>query len=291
MANNQLTPVQQSYMALTANKGAEAFIKLFEISGNPPEQAKALAEKEIYHIAQLIQDNEDLQAIPPAAIMMEVRKIPLQGVTLDPTLGLAYLYVQDKNKGKVSLEVTGRGKAVQAIAQNILKSVTTECIFDGDRTDYVNGLVKVIPAFKAHAKVIGGIITLTLSDGRIQQEFYRQSHIDDWQKRSAKRFGGRVNDNYVNFEGGISGGFLQAKMLKHSLKRFGINPFPNAYRRLTQEQLDALPQTDSEAYDEGTDEMQPQPAAMITQAPPVDMTQPDDDPAPAGIDSLDNIEL
>jgi recombinational DNA repair protein RecT len=290
MANNQLTPVQQSYQQLTANKGAEAFIKLFEISGNPPEQAKVLAEKEIYHLAQLIQNTPDLGLIPPAALMMEIRKIPLQGVTLDPTLSLAYLYIQDKAKGKVSLEISGRGKAVQAIAQNILKSVNTECIFDGDRTDYVNGLVKVIPAFKPHAKVMGGIITLTMADGRIQQEFYRQSHIDSWQKRSAKRFGGSGNPNYMSFEGGIEPGFLQSKMLKHSLSRFGINPFPNAYRKLTQEQMDSLTQTaENDTYeDEQASEPAPVTQAVLAEAAPVNMAQPDDD---TGIDSLDNIEL
>ena len=59
---------------------------------------------------------------------MELRKIPLQGVTLDPSLKLANLYISDKAAGKVTLEVTGRGKAVQAIAQNIIRDVDTTVI-------------------------------------------------------------------------------------------------------------------------------------------------------------------
>lgn len=239
----QLTPVQSQYLSLSKaeNKGFESFVKLFEMAGNSAAVAKSLAEKEAYHLAQLMADNADLQNIPPAALMMEMRKIPLQGVTLDPTLRLAYLIIQDKAKGKVSLEVNGRGMAVQAIAQGIIKTINTECIFEGDKTEYVDKEVVIIPTFKAGSKVIGGICSITWPDGKITQEYFREGHIKSWESRSAKKFYGRANANYTSFNGGIEPGFMQSKMLKHKLNRLGINPLPFAYKRLTAEQLEALP--------------------------------------------------
>lgn len=240
--NTQLTVVQQKYQVLSAAKGFDSFVKLFELAGNEPEQAKNLAEKEAYHLAQLMADSLDLSGMPPAALMMEMRKIPLQGVSLDPTLGLAYLIIQDKAKGKVELQITGRGKAVQGIAQNIIKGVDAAVIYEGDTTAIVKDLITIIPAFKANAKVSGGILTITWGDGRVSQEFYRESHIAGWHRRSAKRFGGTGNMNYTSFNSGIEPGFLCSKMLKHKLSRIGISPFPNAYKRLSPEQIKNLPE-------------------------------------------------
>ena len=240
--NNQLTPVQQTLNVLKSSQGFDAFVKLFELSGNEPDVAAALAEKEAYHLSVMMADNPDLKTIPPAALMMEMRKIPLQGVTLDPTLKLAMLIIQDKNAGKVSLEITGRGKAVQGIAQNIIRDVDTTVIFDGDEIVRESGLNVVIPKFKQGAKVVGGIITIVWGDGRITQDAFNQSHIASWMGRSARRFR-TANQNYTSFNGGIEPGFLQSKMLKHKLDRIGINPMPGAYKKLSREKIDNLPES------------------------------------------------
>lgn len=250
--DNQLSIVQQNYAVLKKENGFDAFAKLFELAGSEPEQAKSLAEKECYHLAQLMSDNEDLAKMPPGALVMELRKIPLQGVSLDPSLKLAYLIVDDKNKGKCHLEVTGRGKAVQAIAQNILKDVDVQVMFEGDELVRENGQFSVFPDMKENAKVKGGIITLTFKDGKIKQEVYNESHIKSWMARSTKRFFGKTNPNYTSFNGGIEPGFMQSKMLKHKLDRIGINPFPNAYSR-NKEIADTLPEvTEDISYEDFT---------------------------------------
>lgn len=225
MSENQLTQVQASYALVSSAKGFDSFVKLFEISGYEPEQAKNLAEKEAYHLAQLLVDSKDLQNMPPASLVMEMRKLPMMGLSLDPSLGLAYLLIQDKGKGKVSLEATGRGRAVQAIAQNIIKNVNVEIIFEGDKVERVNGLLSVTPEFKEKAKVIGGIITIDWPNGKTTQEVFRQSHIESWKARSAKRFG-NANANYTSFNGGPEPGFVYSKVLKHKLSRLGINFIP-----------------------------------------------------------------
>lgn len=244
--SNQLTVVQSNYLSVADHKGFTAFVKLFELSGNEPEQAQALAEKEAYHLAQLMSDNADLANMPMGSLIMEIRKIPLQGVSLDPTLKLAYLLIQDKDKGKVSLEITGRGKAVQAIAQGIVRSVDAEVFYKGDKFESHKGLLKIIPAMEDGAKVCGGILTITWSDGRVTQEVFRQNHIDGWMRRSAKRFR-TANVNYSSFNGGIEPGFMQSKMLKHKLDRIGINPFPGMYKRLSKEQIENLPEDVADA--------------------------------------------
>jgi recombinational DNA repair protein RecT len=243
--SQELTVVQKNYLTLSSEKGFDAFIKLFELSGNEPAQAKSLAEKEAYHLAQLMSENSDLANIPPSALVMEIRKIPLQGVSLDPTLKLAYLLIQDKSKGKVSLEITGRGKAVQAIAQNIIRSINAEVIFEGDEIGSHNGLLHIIPKMNSKSKVVGGILTIIWSDGRSTQDVFRESHIDSWRNRSAKRFNGKANANYTSFNGGMEPGFIQSKMLKHKLDRVGINPFPGAYKKLRTGQIESLPEETS----------------------------------------------
>lgn len=233
---SQLTVVQQNYVTLSQAKGFEEYVKLFEIAGHDPEQAKSLAEKEAWHLSQLMTDSQDLAQANPSSLLMELRKIPLQGVSLDPALKLAYLIVQDKSKGVVRLEITGRGKAVQAIAQNIIKNLDCAIIYEGDTTQMgSDNLLRVIPAFKDKAKVTGGILTITWPDGSKTQEIYRQSHIDSWQSRSAKRNGSRgANMNYTSFNGGMEPGFLASKMLKHKLDRIGINPIPVRTARIAE---------------------------------------------------------
>lgn len=251
-------PVQQHAAKITASEGFDAFKKLFELSGNDPEVAKALAEKEAYHLGQLMADNPDLAAVPPAALAMEMRKIPLQGVSLDPALKLAYIQIDDKAQGKVSLQITGRGKAVQGIAQNLIRDVDTQVIFSGDEVVRENGMLCVIPKFKENAPVIGGIITITWKDGRITQDAYNQSHIRSWMGRSAARFR-NANKNYTSFNGSIEPGFMQTKMLKHKLDRIGINPFPNAYRVVNRDQIKALPGEVEDIDDISRQEFQPEP--------------------------------
>lgn len=239
--NQAITPAQNTLAMIKQSQGFDAFVKLFELSGNEPEIAAALAEKEAYHLSVMMQDNPDLKAIPPAALVMELRKIPLQGVTLDPSLKLANLYISDKAAGKVTLEVTGRGKAVQAIAQNIIRDVDTTVIFEGDEIVRENGINVVIPKFKAGAKVVGGFITIVWGDGRITQDAYNSSHIASWMGRSARRFR-QASQNYSSFNGGIEPGFMQSKMLKHKLDRIGINPMPGAYRHINAEKIKAIPE-------------------------------------------------
>ncbi len=232
MATNELSFQQQQYDKLAkAEDGMKAFARLFELAGHSQEQAKDLAEKEAYHLSQLMCDSEDLRSIAsknPAVLLMEMRKIPLLGVSLDPSLKLAYLIVQDKAAGKVQLEVTGRGKVVQAIAQGLVQSVDVTVVFEGDQVKAdEKGLLHILPNFNdGKSKVIGCWITITWPDGRITQDIYKQSHIENWMKRSEKRFKGTANANYTSFNGGIEPGFMVSKAIKHKLDRIGISPFP-----------------------------------------------------------------
>ncbi len=239
MPTNELTFQQQQYDKLAkAQDGMKAFARLFELAGHSADQARDLAEKEAYHLSQMMCDSEDLRTIAtknPAVLLMEMRKIPLLGVSLDPTLKLAFLIVQDKAAGKVQLEVTGRGKVVQAIAQGLVRSVDITIVFEGDEVkSNPAGQLYVVPNFGKQdtAKVTGGWITITWPDGRITQDIYKQSHIENWRKRSEARFRGNANANYQSFNGGIEPGFLGAKMLKHKLDKIGINPFPVKRERL-----------------------------------------------------------
>jgi hypothetical protein len=184
--SQELTVVQKNYLTLSSEKGFDAFIKLFELSGNEPAQAKSLAEKEAYHLAQLMSENSDLANIPPSALVMEIRKIGSH-----------------------------------------------------------NGLLHIIPKMNSKSKVVGGILTIIWSDGRSTQDVFRESHIDSWRNRSAKRFNGKANANYTSFNGGMEPGFIQSKMLKHKLDRVGINPFPGAYKKLRTGQIESLPEETS----------------------------------------------
>lgn len=239
--SQELTPIQSQYIALTSAKGYDAFIKIFEVAGHDPDKAKVLAEKESYHLAQLLVNTPDLQQVQPSSLIMEMRKLPMMGLSLDPTLKLAYLYVQDKRRGIVTLEANGRGKAVQAIAQNIISGIETQIVFEGDSIVRENGLNIVVPGFKGAAKVVGGFVNITMPDGRITQTSYNQSHIDSWKSRSAKKFGGSANANYSSFNGGIEPGFMESKMLKHRLDRVGINPMGGAFKAVSREAIERLP--------------------------------------------------
>lgn len=244
MSQQQLTPVQSAFISLqkSSNDGFKAFVKLFEITGLTPEQAEKMAETEAYYLAQLMATTPALSQVSPGSLMMAVRNIPMMGLSLDPTLKLAYLTVQDKNKGLVTFEPTGRGKAVMAIAQNLVSNISTEVIYSGDEVVRENGLMVVIPKFQESAKVVGGILTVTLPNGRITQSVFNASHINGWQNRSSKRFNGTANSNYTSFNGGIEPGFMESKMLKHGLDRIGINP-KGQLRRISPEVIATLPET------------------------------------------------
>lgn len=240
--NNEIILQQQTANIIQyAPTGFTSLVKLFEHAGNNNDEADNLAKKEVWHLANLVINNNDLQTIHPASLMMELKKVPLMGLTLDPSLKLMQLIIHDKGKGIVALEATGRGKAVQAISQEIIKNVSTKVIMLGDRVDRLpNGALDVTPSFTPNAVVIGGVITLYYDNNRVESFVYDQSHINNWQKRSAARFRGTANKNYTSYNGGMEPGFMETKMLKHRLDKIGINPMPNAYKRVPREVIEKI---------------------------------------------------
>lgn len=236
---NELTLVQHKYGEIVKSQGFESFEKIYTISGYSSEDAAQLAKKEALHLAQLMTDSEALKEIPAHALVQEMKKLPMMGLSLDPSLKLAYLIISDKKKGRVSLEPSARGMVVQAIDQGVIENISVEVIYDGDATTTTpSGLIKIVPCFNnTTAKVIGAIVNIYYN-GRPEpeQKPYRSSHIDIWRKASEKKFFGKANLNYTSHNGGISPGFMESKCLKHTLSKMGINPLPQ--KRTSERALD-----------------------------------------------------
>lgn len=162
----------------------------------------------------------------PTSVVMAVKSVLKNNLTLDPQAGLVYIKTRNV---KVGTPQGDKWVKVLEITEscNGLLSIAYQC---GKILDHKNPIVKK----DDNGKVIGVEFEYQVSTGRWEKREFDESDIERWKIKSHEENGRKKDDankstlNYANalyssWKGGVDPEFARAKAIRHGLKKLGTN--------------------------------------------------------------------
>lgn len=212
---------------------------ILRLNSRPNTDVSTIAQQELLYLEQIAQTNKAVYECEPFSVVMAVKSVMKQNLTLDPAAGL--VYVKSRNVNVAPQGQQAQWKKVLEImpSANGLISIARQC---GRILDYKNPqIIK-----DSDGKNIGGSMEiLKPSPGQPRWETYSfdESDIQRWRMASHKENSRNKADanattlNYANplytsWKGGIDTEFLRSKLIRHSLKKLGTNPNEQAAVRI-----------------------------------------------------------
>lgn len=199
---------------------------LLSLNAKPGTDANTIALQEIEYLRTQALTKPDILECMPTTVVMAVKQVLKQNLTLDPYAGLVYIKTRSVKVGaewKKALEIQP--------SANGLISIARQC---GRLLDIKRPQV----AKDEKGKVVGVKCEILLPsfNGTRWEEFeFDESDFRRWQTASHKENGRNKQDassetlnysnaNYTSWLGGIDPEFARAKAIRHSLKKLGTNP-------------------------------------------------------------------
>lgn len=216
----------------------QALIKLNSQAGT---DTATLAMQELEYLQNISIGMPALLQCIPDTVIMAIKKVLKQNLTLDPDAGLVYVKTRNVNMGN-----NNWAKVLEIMpTANGLISINRQCgrIMDVKRptvTKDANGKVAAVtfhfqkPTFNDKRQPVATWVEETFDE----DDFYRwrrASHKENartWKQESGKPQPNSetlnyANENYTNFKGGIDPEFARAKAIRHGLKKLGTNQNEN----------------------------------------------------------------
>lgn len=129
MSNKQLAPIREQ-INNTLDKFKAAYNK-------DAAQAKEIFEKEKGFAMMAIMNNSQLLSCSKESFYTAVAQVALTGLTLNPTLQLAYLVPRG---GKACLDISYKGMIEVLTGSDSIKAMRAAVVYDCDEFDYCNGI-------------------------------------------------------------------------------------------------------------------------------------------------------
>lgn len=203
-----------------------------------------LATQEIAYLEAISQTKKELLDCEPISVLLAVKSVLKQNLSLDPYAGLVYVKTRSVNVGTKEQPNWKKVLELQPTANGLI-SIARQCgrILDIKR-----------PQVKKHettGMVIGVSVDILLPSTpqpRWETFEFDEDDIYRWKRASHNENSRNKNDanaqtlnyanpNYSNFKGGIDPEFARAKAIRHSLKKLGTNPHEVKPGTLVIEQL------------------------------------------------------
>lgn len=188
--------------------------------GTTEQEAKRKAFREIMNIEAIFSLKPELAACDPGSIVLAVKQCIGDNLTLAPAAGLVYLYPQKVRVGTdganapiykqvLVYDPTAEGRiSIARQSGSILDHKRPVCVFDHD------GMVESV-SFTFLVPSYGG--------ARWETVTFTKADFEKWKQKSASKFGGNSNANYISWKGGIDPEFAGSKAIRHALKKLGTN--------------------------------------------------------------------
>lgn len=215
MENNSIALLNESVPTLTQ------LLLVNMPEGTTEQEAKRKAFREIMNIEAIFSLKPELAACDAGSIVLAVKQCIGDNLTLAPAAGLVYLYPQKvqvgtdpNNNAKIYKQVlvydpTAEGRiSIARQSGSILDHKRPVCVFDHDGMVESVSFTFLVPSF-------GG--------ARWETVTFTKADFEKWKQKSAAKFGGNSNGNYVSWKGGIDPEFAGSKAIRHSLKKLGTN--------------------------------------------------------------------
>jgi len=196
---------------------------------------ETLALQEMEHLNSHLLTKPELLECLPQSVIMAVRSVMKQNLTLDPYAGLVYVKTRNikiNNVWKKALEIQPSANGLISIARQcgrLLDIKRPEVEYDANK--------KVI-------KVYVDLLLPSVPQPRWERITFDESDFYRWQRASHKENSRNkqdadneklnyANDNYTNWKGGIDPEFARAKAIRHGLKKLGTNPNEIVMKQIT----------------------------------------------------------
>lgn len=211
----QELPTLQSIMALNKKGGDLA----------------TLAAQEISYLEAVSLQKPILMKCNANSVLLAVKSVLKQNLTLDPYAGLVYIKTRNVNTGTQAAPVWETTLEIQPTCNGLI-SIARQCgrILDIKRP--------VVTKDTGTGRITGVSVELLLPsipeprwetfEFTDEEDFYRwrrASHNENGRNKqdaNAETFN-YANPNYTNFKGGIDPEFARAKAIRHALKKLGTN--------------------------------------------------------------------
>lgn len=204
--------------------------KIISLSARPGTDVATIAAQEFMYLEAIAQSKPEVFNCTAQSILLAVKGVMKQNLTLDPYAGLVYTKTRSVNTGTSQSPVWVKVLEMMPTANGLI-SINRQL---GRILDYTNPEVKK----DANGKVIEvSMKILKPSYGAPRWETYTfdASDFTRWQRASHKENARNkqdadanrlnyANPNYTNWQGGIDPEFARAKCIRHSLKKLGTNP-------------------------------------------------------------------
>lgn len=203
-----------------------ALEKILALNARPNTDVATIAQQEFLYLEAIATAKPEILKCTPQSIVLAVRSVMKQNLTLDPYAGLVYTKTRNIKVGNdwiMVLEMTPTGNGLISINRQL-----------GRILDFTNPQVKK----DANGKVVSVSMQL-LKPSHPQPRWetfeFDESDFRRWRLASHKENGRNKSDanaqlmnyanaNYTNFNGGMDPEFARAKCIRHSLKKLGTNP-------------------------------------------------------------------
>lgn len=199
---------------------------LIALNARPGTDVATIAAQELLYLEQIGMTVPAIYECEPFSVVMAIKSVLKQNLTLDPQSGLVYVKTRNVKVGNDWKKVLD----IQPSA-NGLVSINRQC---GRILDYTNPQVTKDAAGKV-IEVSMEILRPSYPAPRWEKYTYDEADFAKWRKYSHKDRGRGKQDaneqtmNYANAlytsqNGGIDGEMARSKCIRHSLKKLGTNP-------------------------------------------------------------------
>lgn len=233
--SNTPAPAEPKPMELLKSAVPElkAIMKLNAADGVDVE---TLALQELEYIRMAAINTPAILDCMPQTIIMAVKSVLKQNLSMDPASGLVYIKTRN-----VNMKVNGADNWKKALeitpTCNGILSIAYQC---GKIIDHKFPTVKKNEA----GKVTSVIFEYQVKSGRWEAREFDESDFERWMRASHKENGRGKNDadanklnyanaNYTSWKGGVDPEFARAKSIRHALKKLGTNPNEGKFNTIT----------------------------------------------------------
>lgn len=209
------------------------FIDLFRhVHGG---DGKQMYEVEKFHFNKLLQENKELQTCTNLSLYGAFVDIAVQGLSIDPSRKLAYLYPQSVNVGtkdnkqyekRAYLKISPRGELYlrQQYGQ-IRHADNPVLVYEGDKFSKMTGPTGTVINHESiyprkSNKIIACFFRFVKSDGSIDYGFIDYEGMMRLKGYSERKNFGKANALYTNNNGEPDAGFWEAKCILHAFDSY-----------------------------------------------------------------------
>lgn len=224
--NTELKPVE------LLKKELPELQAIMQLNATKDTDVETLAKQELEYLRMQALTKPEIMECMPQTILMAVKSVLKQNLSLDPYAGLVYIKTRNVKVGEGNWK---KALEIQPTCNGIL-SIAYQC---GKIIDHKNPEV-----FKDDSgKVIRVDFEYQVGSGRWEKRSFDESDFYRWRRASHKENGRNkqdanaeslnyANENYTNWKGGVDPEFSRAKAIRHSLKKRGTNPNEGKFEKI-----------------------------------------------------------